>query len=47
MPRRLHTELRHYALDQGLSLNDIILDFITRSWGKEPARRKYAAFVSD
>lgn len=42
MPRDLHVELRHYSLDVGLSLNDVILEALAAWWNEHPARETYA-----
>jgi predicted HicB family RNase H-like nuclease len=32
LPAKLHRELRHYALDAGKSLNDILVEVISTWW---------------
>lgn len=36
IPSVLHKELMHFAIDDGRSLNDILLDVIGKWWSKSP-----------
>lgn len=36
LPRELHRQLRHHAIDAGSSLNDILVDVIERWWNNMP-----------
>jgi hypothetical protein len=38
----MHVELRHYSLDVGRSLNDVILEALTAWWNAHPTRGSYA-----
>lgn len=41
----LHRQLRHYALDQAVSLNDLIVRAVEHWWGSVPDRATYARLV--
>ena len=41
MPAELHRDLRHFALDEGRSLNEILLDAVESWWAaRTPATKK-------
>jgi len=35
LPAALHIQLRHYCLDKGMSLNDLLVSVIEDFWSKE------------
>lgn len=42
MPPQLHAELRHAAFDRRMSVNDLLLELVDRSWRTDPTRERYA-----
>jgi hypothetical protein len=42
MPTDLHRQLRHVALDRGVSMNDLLVEVIQGWWAEQPERPTYA-----
>lgn len=45
LPVELHQQLRHYAFDQGASLNDVIVRAVQEWWRRVPDRQTYVQLV--
>jgi hypothetical protein len=41
MPTDLHRELRHQAVDEGRSMNDVLLEYIQESWDERRTGRQH------
>jgi hypothetical protein len=46
LPTDLHRQLRHLTVDQGVSLNDLLVQIIVEWWAKQPQRATYANLKS-
>ncbi len=47
LPLPLYKALRHLAVDQGQSLNDVVVDALADFWSKHPQRSKYVHLVEE
>lgn len=41
LPKELHRQLRLYAVHQGKSLNDVLVEALTHWWSDHPERAKF------
>jgi hypothetical protein len=47
LPVPLFKALKHLAVDQAQSLNDVVIEALTEFWKHHPERRKYAHLVEE
>jgi predicted HicB family RNase H-like nuclease len=46
IPLDLYLALRHYSVDRGVSLNDLVIEALQNYWAHLPERKSYEALLT-